>query len=158
MLVTATNALNTRNFAALEPMLDPNCYVTTADGKSFRGPAAFKAYLDGLYTTKIESISFHPTADSLTTFYGADAGVWAGSSTDTYRFKDGDSRTMISRWTATVHKDGGHWQVAALHMSTNFLANPAIDTARRYACMMAVVALIVGLILGYVIRMLVKRG
>ena len=158
MLVTATNALNTRNFAALEPMFDPNCYVTTADGKSFRGLAAFKAYLDGLYASKIKSITFHPVADALTTFYGADSGVCAGSSTDIYTFNDGDSRTMTSRWTATVYRDGGHWKVAALHMSTSFLANPAIDATRRYACMIAIAALIAGLILGYVIRMMVKRA
>lgn len=158
MLVTATNALSSHNFDALTPLLAPDCYVTTVDGQTFRGPAAFKAYVDQLYASKIKSIAFHPSADSLTTFYGEDAGVCAGSSTDTYTFKDGDSRTMTSRWTATVHKDNGHWKVAALHMSANVLDNPVTQAIRTRATQIAVVAGIVALLLGLVLGRVTKRA
>lgn len=156
MLKTATAALNSRNFAALAPMLTTDCYVTSVDGQSFRGPAAFKAYLDRLYASKVKTITFRPVADDLTTFYGEDAGVCAGSSTDTYVFSDGDTRTMTSRWTATVHKENGTWKVAALHMSANVLDNPVIDAVKHRAYLLVAAAAIAGLVLGFVIRALIK--
>jgi uncharacterized protein (TIGR02246 family) len=156
MLRTATAALNSRNFGAIAPMLTADCSITTVDGKALRGPAAFKAYLDQLYASKVRSIAFHPAADDLTTFYGEDAGVCAGSSTDTYTFRDGDSRTMSSRWTATVHKDNGVWKVAALHLSANVLDNPVLEATRQRAHLFVAGALIIGLIAGFVLRMLIK--
>ena len=156
MLRTATAALNGRNFAALAPMLTADCYVTTVDGKAFRGPAAFRSYLDQLYGSKVKSITFRPVADDLTTFYGEDAGVCAGSSNDTYTFGDGDSRTMSSRRTAAVHKENGVWKVAALHMSANVLDNPVVQATRQRAITYVVAALIAGLIVGFVLRMLIK--
>jgi uncharacterized protein (TIGR02246 family) len=157
MLVTATNALNARNYDALTPLFAPDAYITTVDGKAFRGPAAFKAYVDGLYASKIQSIAFHPVADTLTTFYGDNDGVCAGSSTDTYHFKDGDARTMTSRWTATVHKNNGRWQVAALHMSANVLDNPVTQATRSRATQIVVVALLAGLIAGFLLGRFTTR-
>jgi uncharacterized protein (TIGR02246 family) len=156
MLRTATAALNNRNFAALAPMFTADCSITTVDGKAIRGPAAFRSYLDQLYASRVKSIAFHPVADDLTTFYGEDAGVCAGASSDTYTFRDGDSRTMSSRWTAAVHKEGGVWKVAALHMSANVLDNPVVQATRQRAITYAVAALIAGLIVGFILRMLIK--
>lgn len=156
MLRTATTALSTHNFDLLAPMLTSDCVITSVDGKSFRGPAAFKSYLDQLYGTKIKSIVFRPTADALTTFYGDDMGVCAGSSNDIYTFTDGDTRTMQSRWTATLHKENGHWKLAALHMSASILDNPVVDTVKSRAKIYVIAAAVIGIIVGFIIRMLLK--
>lgn len=157
LLRTATDALNRRDFAALAPMFSDHCDITTVDGRSFTTLAAFKSYVDDLYATRIAKIEFHPVADALTTFLDADTGVCVGSSTDTYTFRNGDSRTMTSRWTATVHRQNGQWKVAALHMSANILDNPVLDATKKTARLATGGAAVIGVIAGYIIRMLVKR-
>jgi uncharacterized protein (TIGR02246 family) len=158
MLRTATDALNRRDFAVLAPLFSEHCDITTVDGRSFTTLAAFKSYVDSIYASRVSKIEFHPVADALTTFLDNDSGVSTGSSTDTYTFKDGDSRTMTSRWTATLHREGGRWKVAALHMSANVLDNPVIEATRKTAHMLIAAGVLLGLIAGYVIRMAVKRS
>jgi ketosteroid isomerase-like protein len=157
MLKTATEALNARNVDALAPLMASRCYITTVDGHVLNDLAGFRGYIDQVYGTKIQKIEFHPVADELTMFLGSDAGVCRGSSTDVYTFKDGDIRTMTSRWTATVHKEGGHWKLVALHTGASILDNPVLAAVRKHAYTIATIALIAGIILGYLIRMMVKR-
>lgn len=157
MLKAATTALNARQVDALAPLMAREFVITTVDGQTFRDLAGFKAYIDQLYGAKVEAITFRPEAAELTQFLGAEAGVSWGKSSDTYKFKDGDSRTMISHWTATVQKQEGRWKLASLHISANILDNPVVDATKRYIWIYAGVALLVGLLLGYVLRALTAR-
>lgn len=157
MMRSATQALNAHQIDALAPLMAREFVITTVDGQVFRNLAQFKAYIDGLYGTEVQKIEFRPEAAELTKFISADTGLSWGKSTDTYTFKNGKARTMISHWTATVQRQDGHWKLASLHISANVLDNPVIEAAKRYAWMAAGAALLVGLILGFVLRGLTRR-
>ncbi len=157
MMRTATQALNAHQIDALAPLMARDFVITTVDGQVFRNLAQFKGYIDGLYGTQVQKIEFRPEAAELTKFISADTGLSWGKSTDTYTFKNGNARTMTSHWTATVQRQDGHWKLASLHISANVLDNPVIEAAKRYAWMAAGAALVVGLILGFVLRGITTR-
>lgn len=157
LLRAGTQALNARQIDALAPLFARQFVITTVDGRTFRDLAAFKAYIDQLYGTQVQKIDFRPEAAELTQFVGPDTGLSWGKSDDTYTFKDGDVRTMTSRWTATVTREDGRWKVAALHISANILDNPVVDATRRWVWIAAAIALAIGLLLGFVLRALTAR-
>ena len=65
---------------------------------------------------------------------------------------------MTSHWTATVHRNGGKWQLVALHISAGLFDNPVIAAARRYAYTSTAIAAIAGFVLGFALRALTKRS
>jgi ketosteroid isomerase-like protein len=158
MMRTATAALNSRDFTQLSALVSPHCYITTVDGQVFNDLNGFKSYLDKLFASRVTKIDFHPEADELTLFLDADTGLSRGASTDTYHFKDGDTRVMKSRWTATVHREGGKWKLASLHISANVLDNPVVAATKKFAWSVAAAALILGLLLGFLLRGLIRRS
>ncbi len=158
LLKTATEAFDTREMSALAPFVAERVFITTVDGRSFTSLAEFKSYLDELNKSSVKKIEFHPAADELTTFLDEDDGVCRGSSNDSYTFADGDVRQMKSRWTATVHRDGGRWKLVSLHISANLLDNPVVDTAKKQAGKLAGLGLVAGIAIGYLLRMVTKRS
>ncbi len=157
LLRTGTQALNARQVDALAPLFARQFVITTVDGRTFRDLAGFKSYIDQLYGTQVEKIEFRPEAAELTQFVGADTGLSWGKSDDTYTFKDGDVRTMTSRWTATLTREDGRWKVAALHISANILDNPVVDATKRWIWIAAAIALVIGLIFGFLFRTVTTR-
>jgi hypothetical protein len=162
MLKTATEALNSRNLDALAPLLHSKFSITTADQKLFTNLNDFKAYYDelfktGLGNTPLTGIIFNPTADALTDFVGDNIGLSHGTSTDTYVFQDGDTRTMTSRWTATVFKDGGKWKLLNVHIGTSFMDNPYVSAVKSYVYKVGFGALLVGLVAGFVGALVWRR-
>src|SRR5260221_3409090 len=127
MMRAATQALNARQVEALAPLMTRQFVITAVDGRTFRDLAGFKAYIDQLYGTKVQSIQFRPEAAELTQFIGPDTGISRGTSTDTYTFKGGDTRTMTSHSTATLPRQDGHWKLSALHISATLLVNPSAE-------------------------------
>jgi uncharacterized protein (TIGR02246 family) len=157
MMRAATQALNARQVDALAPLMARQFIITTVDGQTFHDLPGFKAYIDQLYGARVREIRFRPEAAELTRFLDADTGLSWGRSTDTYTFRDGDSRTMTSHWTAVVQKQDGRWKLAALHISANVLDNPVLEAAKHYAWIMAGAALLIGLILGFIVRAVTAR-
>ena len=159
MLRTATEAMNAGNFDALRPLFYDKFSITTVDQQLFTNLDDFKAYYEGLLrggNARLKSIAFHPEADALTEFVGDNIGLSHGTSTDTYTFTDGDVRTMISRWTATVYKDNGKWKIINLHIGANLLDNPVTAAAKGYVRKAAIIAAVGGLLVGFIIAWLLR--
>jgi hypothetical protein len=161
MLVTATEAMNSKNFAALTPLFYNKFSITTVDQKLFTNLADFRAYYEALYkgdNAPLKSIMFKPEADALTEFVGDNIGLSHGTSTDTYTFSDGDTRMMTSRWTATVFKDNGKWKILNLHIGTNLLDNPVVSSLKSYVYKAGFGAGIAGLIAGFALAWFLRGG
>lgn len=161
LLRTATEAMNSKNFDALEPIFYQKFSVTTVDQKLFTSFADFKAYFEQLFNgpnAPLRSITFNPVADDLTEFVGENIGLSHGTSNDTYEFSDGDTRMMTSRWTATLIKDDGKWKVLNLHIGADLVNNPVVEAARGYVYKVGGGTLIVGLLLGFVVARLIYAG
>ena len=160
MLRSVTEAMNSRNFAALTPLFHDKFSITTVDQKLFTSIADFKAYYEGLYqgeNAPLKSITFKPEADALTEFIGESVGISHGTSTDTFIFSDGDTRVMTSRWTATVFKENGKWKILNVHIGTNLLDNPVVSALESYIYKAGAGALIAGLIIGFALAWFLRR-
>ena len=161
LLRQATEAVNNKNFDALKPLFHDRFSVTTVDQKLFTSFADFKQYFADLFNgpnAPLKSIIFKPEADALTEFVGDNLGLSHGTSTDTYNFTDGDTRTMTSRWTATLIKDNGAWKILNLHIGTNLLDNPVTAAAKSYVYKAGIGAGLGGLLLGFLLAWVMRRG
>lgn len=159
LLRAATEAMNAKNFDALSPLFNDQFSITTVDQKLFTSIADFKAYYESLLNgpnAPLKSIAFKPEADDLTVFVGDNIGLSHGTSTDTYNFSDGDTRSMTSRWTATVCKRDGKWKILNIHIGTNLLDNPVLAAAKSYVYKVGAGAAIGGLLVGFLIARLLR--
>jgi uncharacterized protein (TIGR02246 family) len=153
-------AVNKNDIDALLTRLDKDVVATWMDGKVSRGPAEVKAYLEE--KTKgpnavVKSYKTEPAADDLSHMYG-DTAVAFGHSKDTFVMNDGKEFTFASRWSATLVKKDGKWLVAGFHGSAGIFDNPVLDTAvRRTATWTAIVAGLVGLVVGAGVMWLLRR-
>lgn len=160
ILRSVTDAMNSKNFAALTPLFHEKFSITTVDQKLFTNIADFKAYYEGLYqgeNAPLKSITFKPEADALTEFIGENIGISHGTSTDTFVFSDGDTRVMTSRWTATLFKENGKWKILNVHVGTNLLDNPVISTLESYVYKVGAGTLVAGFIIGFAIAWFMRR-
>ncbi|GEM_PF-729429 len=160
LLKSARDAANAKNFDALKPLFYEKFSITTVDQKTFTNLEDFKAYFVGMFTgdkAPLKSITFNPEADTLTEFIGDNMGVSRGSSNDTYAFTDGDTRTMTSRWTATLIKDNGRWKIVNLHFGTNLVDNPVVNTMKSYLYKVGGIAGGVGLLIGFALAWVMRR-
>jgi len=160
LLRSARDAANAKNFDALKPLFYEKFTITTVDQKVFTNLEDFKGYFASMFTgdkAPLKSITFNPEADALTEFIGDNIGISHGTSTDTYAFTDGDTRTMTSHWTATLIKDNGKWKILNLHFGTNLLDNPVVATMKSSLYKVGGIAGIVGLLIGFVLAWLMRR-
>ncbi len=151
MLRTVKDALVAKEVDRLAPILDVGFTIITVDQQRFKGLAEFKAYWNGLFREDkalLKSVAVNPQADELTRFLGEDTGISTGTSEDRYEFADGETRVMKVRWSAVVHKVGGHWKLVSLHIGTNLLDNPVLDAAKRMLAKVGGGALLAGIVLG----------
>jgi uncharacterized protein (TIGR02246 family) len=160
LMVKSAQALNTRNLDALAGIARNDLTVITVDNQKLVGLEALKKYYAGLFEAPsaiVAKLEVKPTADDLTRFLTDTSGVVYGTSDDIYDFKDGDRRTMKSRWSAVVMKDGDAWKLVNVHFSANVLDNPVLDAAKGYAKKVAIIAAIVGIVVGGLLMALLRR-
>lgn len=151
LLKQSVEALNSGNIESLRGFVTPDVLVTTVEQQRSGGFDDFKRYYDSQFNAPdatLSTISFQPVADEVTKFLDPNVGVVSGTSTDTYKFKDGEVREMSSRWTSTVIKDGTQWKIAAIHFGVNFLENPVVDAMRSYILKIGIGCVVAGLIIG----------
>ena len=160
MLKTGAEALNTRNIEALRPILNDPFFITSIDQKTFTDLGQFKSYYEHFFTgdnPPLKSIIFNPVAEIKTTFITENTGICYGTSNDMYVFKNGKSKQMNTKWTATVVKSAGSWKLANLHLAVNALDNPLLQTLREKMYLVAGAGVIVGLVLSFLIGLLRRK-
>ena len=159
---TMTKALNERDLDTIVANVDPNVVFTTMNGDVCRGPEQIRAYFAKMLTAPghiVKDVKVSFDVDALTTLYGGDTGVALGSSKDHYELTNGDTFDISGRWTCTMVRNNDRWVIAAFHYSADVFRNPILDRYKKaiwtVGIAAAVVALILGLLLG---RMFRKRA
>ena len=72
----------------------------------------------------------------------------AGGANGSYSLRAGPTFSIDQRWTATLVKEGGRWQVAALHASANVFDNPLLTAAKKSTLWVGLAALVAGAVVG----------
>src|SRR5439155_18115099 len=153
-------AINKNDIDSLLTHLDKDVVVTWMNGEVSRKPAGVREYIERMTkgdNRQVTSYTTEAEADDLTHLYG-DTGVVYGHSKDHFVLTDGRNLDVDTRWTASLVKKDGKWLVSAFHASTNMFDNPVLHIAvRRTAIMVGGVAVIVGILVGFLIARLIQK-
>lgn len=163
ILSTVQSSINSGNYDAMLPVLSKDIRATTITQEVISGHAEVSAYFKKWFGPGgfLKKLDMRLNADALTELSpDKTSGIVRGSAIETYTLSDGRTYPMPSRWTATVVKEAdGKWRLRTIHFGTNFLDNPILTEAKnavtKYAVIAGIVGLLVGLILG---RVTARRG
>jgi len=148
------NALNKGDIEALIPHLNKNIVFTAMNGEVCRGHDALRAYFNRMMKDPghiVESLHINPTVDHLTDLYGGATGVAYGSSVDRYKLTNGQAFEVNARWSATLVRENGNWQIASFQSAANIFDNPLLNKAKSTLFWGAGGAGLIGLALGLLI-------
>lgn len=147
-------ALNASDFDKLRPLLTPNVAITFQNAEGARGRAGVQTFLQQKTSgpaALVQSFKITAKADDAATFYGDHTAILTGSAAESFRMASGKPLELAGRWTATAVRTDGQWQLAALHTSTNFFANPLIESTKKAGLTASIASLMIGLFAGWVI-------
>jgi hypothetical protein len=111
----------------------------------------------------VESLSIDQLdVAELSILYGNDkdknTALSFGTMNDHYKLRDGLEFSLHSHWTVTAVKEGDKWLIASAHLSTNAFDNEVMNlVVKRVGLWTGGIALVVGLLLGSLVTILVKR-
>ena len=151
MLVLLRDAVNAKDFRALEPHMYSTFSATMIDQNLLTTTDEFTRYFERLFVGDdplITSLTMSPVADELTQIYDDKYGIARGGNTEVYELASGKTYTLESRWTATLIKDDDQWKLLAIHSGVNFLDNPILAAAGRASIYFGSGGLAIGLLAG----------
>lgn len=126
-------AFNKRDYEGFLRHLHPNVVATWQNAEVARRPDGIRAFMKKMSegeSKQVESVQAKVEVDELTSLY-QNTGVAFGSLEQDFKFFDGREISLKSRWTVTFIKEGGRWQLAAIHASANVFDNPILGLAVR---------------------------
>jgi ketosteroid isomerase-like protein len=160
LLKTFTQAFNSRQIEPLVPYLHKDFTVTMVTQDLITTPQDMRTYLDNKFTgptALLKDVQIQPEPDIPTVFIQGRIGINRGGSTDTYTLRDGRVFVLKTRWTGTAIKEGGRWKVLNAHIGVNFVDNPVLDAVDKLKWVWAAVAGAIGLAVGVLGTLLLKR-
>jgi ketosteroid isomerase-like protein len=152
-------AINAGEYDRMLPLLAPDVEATSITQEVMSSRADVSKYFQEWFgpTGYMRRMNMRLDADQLTEL-SADRswGLVRGKGIEHYEAKDGDQFDFITRWTAVLVRGEDHkWRLRAIHFGTNHLDNPVLtkvtNTLVRNGIIAAVVCLIAGLALGFVL-------
>lgn len=154
-------ALNSRDIQKLKAFVSKDTVVTFHDTKVVRGPEQLETYYMeklGGANAILKNYSTQAEVDAPAIFYD-NVAVAYGHSVDQYEFATGNTFDMTSRWTVTLRKVDGNWQILSLHFSANVFNNPLVAAVTNKLITLTVIAFGVGLLVMFALmKLLSKRG
>lgn len=150
MRTNVINAISSGDIERQLPFVHSNVVVTWQNSEVARGHQGLRDFYAKIGKNAFKGYSTPPTPDELTILHGTNTGVSFGESVAQYNLF-GRPFEFRNRWTATLVKDNGRWQLASYHVSVNALDNPLINAAKRSLLAAGGLAGAIGLILGIVL-------
>jgi len=148
------DAMNRGDIEASLAFLHSNCVITWHNAEVSRGHDGVRAYNNRVMKGPNRIVdTFHCSVnvDELSILYHGNTAVCFGSSDEHFKLANGRNLNIKGRWSATLVKENERWLVASLHASTNLFNNVMLDLARKTAIVAAVVCLLVGLTVGWLV-------
>ncbi len=165
LLTGIEQAINSQRYGDLAQYFSKEMKVTPINQEFLSSHAEIEPYFEKWFgkNGKIQTLQIKLTADEKTKFYGDDIGIVCGKGVERYVLNDARHFDMLTRWTATVHKEeDGKWRILALHIGTDFLDNPLLNAIEKNTIMFGAVGagagLLVGLMLGAFFWRRKRRG
>jgi ketosteroid isomerase-like protein len=148
------SSLNEKAFERLVPLLDPDVVVIFLNGEVARGIPQVEAYFDKVLDGSkaiLKDYKTQATIGAPARFTG-NVAIADGATKDNFTFADGSEMKVDTFWTVTLAKRDGDWKILQLHFSSNFFNNPLVAAIERKLLISAVIALLVGFAIGYLVK------
>lgn len=145
---------------ALVQYADPDILFTPMTGESFRGRAALIDYFKREFISEGHSLKqMHSefAADHLSILLKPDVATNRGTGRGTFEFADGSKLAVDTRWTATIVKRDGRWQLATFQFAPSIFDNPVVDAYRNWISRAAIIAGVVALLIGILVGRWTRR-
>lgn len=159
-LDVVAEAINNKDISALESVMHENITVVFLNGEVARGIPAVKDYFEktlGGAEAILKDYSTKAEVSAPARFFG-DVVVADGSTEDVYQFTDGLAFTTNSLWSVTLVKTDQDWKVAQLHFSVNIFDNALLNTAKNQLWTFVLTAAVIAVIIGFILGRVSKRG
>jgi len=147
-------AINARDMDTVLSYLHPDIVVTWQNAEVSRGHDGVREYyrrmLEGPARI-VKNFEFAVEPEELTILHGDDTGIAFGNSTEKFELTRGLSFEHHGRWSATLVKENGRWQLASFHASTNLFDNPLLSLARKSRWLVGIGAFLVGALCGWLV-------
>lgn len=160
LLSKATDALNRIDDQALKPYLADGFVLILADQTVITDSGQLHEYFDRYFRAEgalLKAVHFDPKPSAPTRFIDSHSGVVYGSSKDTYTLADDSTLSLDTRWTATVIKQQGRWQIQSFHAGVNMVDNPILDALGQQLYLWSGISLASGLLIGLFLARIVRR-
>ncbi len=133
-----------------------NVVVTWQNAEVCRGHDGLRTFFNRMGKDAFKGYRVPPTPEELTILHG-NTGISFGHTVAHYALfgKDFD---FTNRWTATLVKDNGRWQLGAYHVSNNILDNPLLNAAKGALYWGSGATLAIGLVVGFMAGRLSKNS
>lgn len=157
---SAVEAVNQRDYAALQGILHQPSMTTLVTQDSFTDPGKLKDYFENLFTRdtlRMKEVRIAAEADDLSQIYEGTFALNKGSTKERYTLADGRSFDIDGRWTAVSIKENGQWKLLAVHTGTNFLDNPVLNAIEKSVLWTGAVGAAAGLLIGFAAGWLLRR-
>lgn len=149
-------AITEGKFDKLLDYVHPNVVVTWQNHEVCRGHKGLTDFMNRMGKDAFKSYKVPPTPDEPSILYGDDTALSFGRTVAQYKIL-GKEFEVTSRWTATLVKDKGRWLLAGYHVSANALDNPLLNSAKNALYWVGGIAIVLGLVIGWVIGMRRRR-
>jgi ketosteroid isomerase-like protein len=148
-------AYEARDIDALLQRVHPEVVATWQNSFRARGHSEVRKFIDDMLSGKqpvVKDVKSTLTVDGLSVLHGDTTAVACGDILDQFSLTSGSAFELNSKWTASMVKSDGRWQVASFHVSSNIFDNPILGMAQSWlvtvAAIVGVISLMVGLIVG----------
>jgi uncharacterized protein (TIGR02246 family) len=153
MLGDIEAAINKKDIDALGNMMSPDVVVTFLNGEVARGVPAVRAYFEKTLGGQSAILKDYRTSaqENAPARLLDNVALADGVANDEFIFADGSEMSVTTHWSTVVVKQDGQWKVAQLHFSSNIFDNPLVSAAEKSLAMVGGIALVLGLILGFLV-------
>jgi ketosteroid isomerase-like protein len=155
------DAFEKKDIDRMLTFLAPNVVITVQNAEVIRGHKEVREFhhrmSEGNDST-VKSMTTKLKVDELSTLYGNNTATAFGSMSDHFQLRNGLEFDLLSRWTATLVKLDGKWQVAVFHVSTNMFDNGVGNQMIRWAAIKSGgISLGLGIIAGLIASVLWRQ-
>lgn len=150
-LAAVTEAVNHRQWSALDRWVSPDAVITMIDQSTLHGRADLQQYIEtklGRFSSVLSDLKVDPIPDAPAVFYG-DTAIATLTSADRFIFRNGKEFLVQNRYTAVLVKGEEGWRLVALHGGANAFNNPISYQAQNLMLGGAALAGVGGFLVGY---------
>ncbi len=156
------NGVNQSKLDRLSSSFLPNVLIVLENGKAFHSLAQLNDYMkspNNIEVSKIKKFIIEKiNYDNEITIVDESTFIATGTAVFQYQLVKGKIIKVPVRWSATITQVIDKWKIASLQNTVNVLENPIIDEMQNDFYMMCFIAFIIGLIIGYAWKKIVRKN